>query len=70
MLRGGSSARGGIVCPERGSAMSRFYDAVARAEALLRERRRLSLRGLRRELGLDPEALDALVASGDIRLAP
>ena len=41
--------------------MSQFYAAVERCEALLRERGRVSLRGLRRELDLGTEDLDALV---------
>lgn len=38
-----------------------FLDTVARAKAYLREHGRVSLRGLKREFGLDDEALEELV---------
>src|SRR5262245_2800968 len=39
-----------------------FIDSVRRAQALLQEEQRISLRALQRELDLDADAMDALVA--------
>ena len=39
-----------------------FIDKVHRAQALLQEEQRISLRALQRELDLDADAMDALVA--------
>src|SRR5262249_20114969 len=39
-----------------------FIDSVRRAQTLLQEEQRISLRALRRELDLDADAMDALVA--------
>ena len=38
-----------------------FMDSIRRAETLLREERRISLRALQRELDLDADAVDVLV---------